>query len=155
DRLAELSDRQEQTSLRLESVMGGLIDGVVLTDADGRVLRVNPAAERMLGVTEMDAFDKPFVQATRDYEMARVLNGALEGKERSTATVEHGVDHQFIQVQARVIEGAQQRLGLVVLRDVTDVRRLETMRREFVANVSHELRTPLTPDRTSVVQGRG
>ena len=150
DRLAELSDRQEQTSLRLESVMGGLIDGVVLTDADGRVLRVNPAAERMLGVTEMDAFDKPFVQATRDYEMARVLNGALEGKEKSTATVEHGVEHQFIQVQARVIEGAQQRLGLVVLRDVTDVRRLETVRREFVANVSHELRTPLTSIRALV-----
>lgn len=150
DRLAEVSDRQEQTSLRLESVMGGLIDGVVLTDADGRVLRVNPAAEKMLGLTEMDAFDKPFVQATRDYEMARVLNSALDGKERSSAVVEHGVEHHFIQVQARVVEGAQQRLGLVVLRDVTDVRRLETVRREFVANVSHELRTPLTSIRALV-----
>lgn len=150
DRLAEVSDRQEQTSLRLESVMEGLIDGVVLTDADSRVLRLNPAAEEMLGLSEMDAFDKPFVQAARDYEMARVLNSALEGKDKASAVVEHGVDQQVIQILARVVEGTQQRLGLVVLRDVTDVRRLETVRREFVANVSHELRTPLTSIRALV-----
>ncbi len=150
DRLADVSERQEQTSLRLESVMEGLIDGVVLTDEDGLVLRLNPAAEDMLGLTEEDAFGKPFVQATRDYEMARVLNSALEGKDKSSATVEHGIEHQVIQVLARVVDGSQQRLGLVVLRDVTEVRRLETVRREFVANVSHELRTPLTSIRALV-----
>jgi two-component system phosphate regulon sensor histidine kinase PhoR len=150
DRLTEVSERQEQTSLRLELVMDGLIDGVVLTDEDGRVLRLNPAAEEMLGLTEQEALGKPFVQAARDYEMARVLTRALEGKDKSSATVEHGVDHMVIQVLARVVEGASQRLGLVVLRDVTEVRQLETVRREFVANVSHELRTPLTSIRALV-----
>ncbi len=150
DRLAEVSERQEQTSFRLELVMEGLIDGVVLTDQDGRVLRLNPAAEEMLGLTEQEALDKPFVQAARDYEMARVLTRALEGKDKSSATVEHGLEHQVIQVMARVVEGASQRLGLVVLRDVTEVRQLETVRREFVANVSHELRTPLTSIRALV-----
>lgn len=150
DRLTEVSERQEQTSLRLELVMEGLIDGVVLTDEDGRVLRLNPAAEEMLALTEAEAFGKPFVQAARDYEMARVLTRALEGKDKSSATVEHGVDHVVIQVVARVVEGASQRLGLVVLRDVTEVRQLETVRREFVANVSHELRTPLTSIRALV-----
>ena len=150
DRLADVSDRQEQTSLRLESVMEGLIDGVVLTDEDGLVLRLNPAAEDMLGLSEDEAFGKPFVQATRDYEMARVLTSALEGKDKSSAVVDHGVEHQVIQVLARVVDGSRQRLGLVVLRDVTEVRRLETVRREFVANVSHELRTPLTSIRALV-----
>ena len=150
DRLADVSERQEQTSLRLESVMEGLIDGVVLTDEDGLVLRLNPAAEDMLGLTEEEAFGKPFVQATRDYEMARVLNSAFDGKDKPSAVVDHGVEHQVIQVLARVVDGSQQRLGLVMLRDVTEVRRLETVRREFVANVSHELRTPLTSIRALV-----
>lgn len=113
DRLTDVSERQEQTSLRLELVMEGLIDGVVLTDEDSRVLRLNSAAEEMLGLTEEEALGKPFVQAARDYEMARVLTRALEGKDNSSATVEHGLDHVVIQVLARVVEGASQRLGLV------------------------------------------
>ena len=149
-RLEDIIDRQEQTSLRLELVMSGLIDGVVLTDEQGLVLRMNPAAEAMLNVSEEDARDRPFVQAARDYEISRVLNRAFDGKDKASATVEHGVDHQVVQVLARVVEGAHQRLGLVVLRDVTEVRRLETVRREFVANVSHELRTPLTSIRALV-----
>lgn len=150
NRLEDVIDRQEQTSLRLELVMTGLIDGVVLTDEQGRVLRMNPAAESMLNISEQDAFGRPFVQASRDYEISRVLNRAFDGKDKASATVDHGVDHMVVQVLARVIEGSHQRLGLVVLRDVTDVRRLETVRREFVANVSHELRTPLTSIRALV-----
>lgn len=150
NRLEEVIDRQEQTSLRLELVMSGLIDGVVMTDQQGLVLRMNPAAETMLNIAEKDAVGRPFVQAARDYEISRVLNRAFDGKDKASATVEHGVDHQVVQVLARVVEGAHQRLGLVVLRDITEVRRLETVRREFVANVSHELRTPLTSIRALV-----
>ncbi len=149
-RLEDVIDRQEQTSLRLELVLSGLIDGVVLTDEQSLVLRMNPAAEKMLNITEKQAVGKPFVQASRDYEISRVLNRAFDGKDKSSATVEHGIDQNFVQVLARVIEGSHQRLGLVVLRDVTEVRRLETVRREFVANVSHELRTPLTSIRALV-----
>lgn len=149
-RLEEVIDRQEQTSLRLELVMSGLIDGVVLTDEQSLVLRMNPAAEAMLNISEESVLGRPFVQAVRDYEMSRVLNRAFDGKDKASATVEHGVDQDVVQVLARVIEGAHQRLGLVVLRDVTDVRRLESVRREFVSNVSHELRTPLTSIRALV-----
>lgn len=149
-RLEDVIERQEQTSLRLEFVMSGLIDGVVLTDEQSLVLRMNPAAEKMLNIAEKDAIGRPFVQAARDYEISRVLNRAFDGKDKPSNTVEHGVDQQVMQVLARVVEGAHQRLGLVVLRDVTEVRRLETVRREFVANVSHELRTPLTSIRALV-----
>lgn len=150
ERLEETIERQEQTSLRLELVLMGLVDGVVLTDENGLVLRMNPAAESFLGITEDEAQNRPFVQAARDYEISRVLTKAFNGTENSMATVEHGIDGLVMQVLARVIEGSQQRLGLVVLRDVTEVRRLETVRREFVANVSHELRTPLTSIRALV-----
>lgn len=150
NRLEDVMERQEQTSLRLELVLGGLIDGVVLTDEQGLVLRMNPAAEALFQTTEQEAVGRPFVQTARDYEISRVLNRAFDGKDKASATVEHGVDHTVIQVLARVVEGSHQRLGLVLLRDVTEVRRLETVRREFVANVSHELRTPLTSIRALV-----
>jgi two-component system phosphate regulon sensor histidine kinase PhoR len=66
------------------------------------------------------------------------------------ATVEHGRDHRILEASAQPFSGGGERLGLVVLRDVTDLRRLERMRREFVANVSHELRTPLASIRAVV-----
>lgn len=150
DRLEDVMERQEQTSLRLESVLEGLLDGVVLTDEQGLVLRMNPAAEQMLNSAEEEVVGKPFVQAARDYEIARVLNKAFDGKENATGTVEHGIERRAIQVHAGVVQGVHEKLGLVVLHDVTEIRRLETVRREFVANVSHELRTPLTSIRAMV-----
>ncbi len=142
--------RQEQTSLRLEAVMDGLFDGVVLTDENRQILRMNPVAQTMFDASEADAIGKPLVQVARDYEIMRVLTRAFDGRETATTTVDHGVDHLAIQVLARVVPGIDRPLGLLVMRDVTDIRRLELIRREFVANVSHELRTPLASIRAMV-----
>jgi two-component system, OmpR family, phosphate regulon sensor histidine kinase PhoR len=90
------------------------------------------------------------VQVCRDHELAQVLRQALEGARSPRASVEHGLNRRILTVTARTVDGAHERLGLVVLRDVTELRRLETVRREFVANVSHELRTPLTSIRALV-----
>lgn len=142
--------RQEQTSLRLEAVMDGLFDGVILTDENRQILRMNPVAQTMFDVSEAEAIGKPLVQVARDYEIVRVLTRAFDGRETTTTTVDHGVDHLAIQVLARVVAGIDRPLGLLVMRDVTDIRRLELIRREFVANVSHELRTPLASIRAMV-----
>lgn len=137
-------DTVERTGLRLEAVLAGLADGVILTDVDGRVVRMNQAAEDMLESNERSAKGRPYTQVSRDHELARQLAGVLDGKPQSDVTIEHGLDRMVLQATARVIDGSRERLGLVVLRDVTRLRRLELMRRDFVANVSHELRTPLT-----------
>lgn len=71
---------------------------------------MNPAAEIMLDATQEESIGKPLVQVARDYEIARVLTQAFDGKDRATATVDHGVDHLAIQVLARVVEGADQQL---------------------------------------------
>lgn len=149
-RLEDVIDEREQTSLRLEAIMANLVDGVVLTDGDGMVLRMNAAAAGMFGTSEEEALGRPFVQVTRDHELWLVLRDALVGKKKPTATVEHGVERASLLITARGIDDDGERLGLVVLRDVTDIRRLELVRREFVANVSHELRTPLTSIRAMV-----
>lgn len=149
-RLEELVEEQARTSMRLEAVMTHLVDGVVLTDGEGTILRINEAARNMLGTEDQDPVGRPFVQVARDHELSSVLYSAFAGKKKPSATVEHGLDRTSILVTARLIEDDGERLGLVVLRDVTDLRRLELIRREFVANVSHELRTPLTSIRALV-----
>lgn len=143
-------DDLDRARTRLEAVLAGLEDGVVLTDIRGDVLRMNRAAERMLASTEARAIGRPFIQVARDHELGDHLQRALRGERAEPTVVEHGLNRRQLQVSGTTVAGKSERLGLVVLRDVTDLRRLEGMRREFVANVSHELRTPLTSIRALV-----
>jgi two-component system phosphate regulon sensor histidine kinase PhoR len=143
-------DDLDRARTRLEAVLAGLEDGVVLTDIHGEVLRMNRAAERMLASTEARAIERPFIQVARDHELDDQLQRALRGQRAEPRVVEHGLNRRQLQVSGTTVRGKSERLGLVVLRDVTDLRRLEGVRREFVANVSHELRTPLTSIRALV-----
>ncbi len=140
----------DQARLRLEAVLAELADGVVITDDDGLVLRMNTAAETLLAAHEANAIGKPFVQVARDHELNQLLRSALDGQEHSEAAIEHGLNRRTLLTTAQIVEDERERLGLVVLRDISELRRLETVRREFVANVSHELRTPLTSIRAMV-----
>lgn len=136
--------------LRLEAVLSELSDGVVITDDEGLVLRLNSAAETLLATKESTSIGKPFLQVCRDHELADLLKSALAGRKFSEAAIEHGLNRRTLLTTAQVVEDDRERLGLVVLRDISELRRLETVRREFVANVSHELRTPLTSIRAMV-----
>jgi two-component system phosphate regulon sensor histidine kinase PhoR len=114
------------------------------------VVRLNAAATRMLGTTSEEAVDQSLLLASRDHDLAGLLSIAMTTDQAQAATVEHGRDHRILEASAQPFSGGGERLGLVVLRDVTELRRLERMRREFVANVSHELRTPLASIRAVV-----
>ena len=134
----------ELTRNRLQAVMASLDDGVILTDAQGDVLKLNRAAEEMLRTTNAQMTGRPFPQVVRDHEIAEQLQQSLDGHSPEPATVEYGVERRTLLVTAQLVVGRQERMGLVVLRDITRLRELEQVRREFVANVSHELRTPIT-----------
>ena len=149
-RLRQSLEDLEKTGTRLEAVLGGLEDGVVLTDADGYVLRMNQAAERMLAIREDKARHRPFIQAARDHELDALLQAVLGGQQHRSEAVEHGLNRRTLLSSASRVTGQSEYLGLVVLRDITELRRLEGVRRDFVANVSHELRTPLTSIRAMV-----
>jgi two-component system phosphate regulon sensor histidine kinase PhoR len=140
----------DKARTRLEAVLAGLEDGVVLTDIDADVLRVNRSAARMLAAPEARAVGRPFIQVARDHELADQLRQTLSGTTTQPQEVEYGLRRRVLQATATTVTGKAERLGLVVLRDVTDLRRLEGIRRDFVANVSHELRTPLTSIRALV-----
>ena len=148
--LRRLVTDQERSRARLEATLANLNDGVVITDEVGTIVRLNAAASRMLGATSEEAVGEPFVVASRDHDLAGLLNAALATDQPYTATVAYGRGGQVLEASAQPFSGGGERLGLMVLRDVTELRRLERVRREFVANVSHELRTPLASIRAVV-----
>lgn len=134
---------------RLEATLANLTDGVAIVDARGVVLLLNPAARRMLGVTGATA-RRPFVEVARDHELDALARAGASGTGAVAAAIQHGRTGRIIDATAQRVESGDEELTVVVLRDVTDLRRLENVRREFVANVSHELRTPLASIRLVV-----
>ncbi|MBI4492357.1 MAG: HAMP domain-containing protein [Chloroflexi bacterium] len=134
---------------RLAAVLRYMADGVVIVDAEGMVHLVNPAAARLLQVTPAQAEGRSVVAVVRDHELAAAVSAAQAGEEAAERPrlVELGPPGQRRTVQAlasRIPRAHEARPRiLLILQDVTELRRAETVRRDFVANVSHELRTPV------------
>lgn len=130
-----------------QAILASMHEGVLALDTDERVLTVNPAAEALLGVVESQAKGHTIQEVVRNIALQRLLVAAMHSPEPTTADIVlRGSEERFLQATATALRDAQDReLGvLVVLNDVTQLRRLENIRRDFVANVSHELKTPIT-----------
>jgi len=133
-RFEDLRREREESRTLLEA----LSDGVLAADSRGVVVSTNAAARRLLGYDDDEPLP-PLAELFHDRPhralMHEVLSGAtIEGREL-------GLGDRTVLISARPLEEGG---TLLVLSDVTDVRRLEKVRRDFVANVSHELKTPLT-----------
>ncbi len=140
--------RDELGSLRAERnrlgvVLDHLADGVLITDAAGRVKWINPAAVRLLGTTEAAALERSFAQVVRHHRLIELWKLSRQRNDVQADTVELEHRQRFIQATITPLHEDQFRGYLVLLRDLTQMRRLETVRRDFVSNISHELRTPL------------
>jgi two-component system phosphate regulon sensor histidine kinase PhoR len=126
---------------KMVAIMDNMADGIVITDNEGRVTLTNPAAESILQLPHNSAIGHPFIEVASDPEMNELLSHCLETGEQHIGTVERiGTKKQFLRVIATPIEGG----SIVILQDLTELRRLEMMRRDFISNISHELRTPLS-----------
>src|SRR5262249_59213426 len=123
-----------------------LADGVVLVDSGGHVARLNPAAARLLGTTDVAAVGHTVATVLRDHELVALVESASSGPTpptTDTAFVEWRQPRHFVRAAVTGFGSGAARQTLLVLQDLTELRRLETVRRDFVANVSHELRTPI------------
>jgi signal transduction histidine kinase len=122
-------------------------EGILQVGADGRVIQANPAACRLLGIPE-DAVGQPLRALIRQAEVRGLLDRAMEG--HIAGATEVALDERRLLVSARPIaagpapETGDGNATVITFTDLTEVRRLEGVRRDFVANVSHELKTPLT-----------
>ncbi len=132
---------------RLEAILRGMVEGVVVTDLGGNVVLVNVRARELFDVQDgLDVQGRPLIELARDPGLADVVRELAGGAVVVSRDVTLGGGGRTLQVNgARLRAAAGQAFGFVlVLHDVTELRRLEVIRRDFVANVSHELRTPLT-----------
>ena len=127
---------------RLEAVFNASSDGIVALSTDTRVRFLNTAAADLLGTSLADASGRPLIESARDYELDSIVRRAAAGSPESVV-VTFGPRRQPLLVAARPIAGGGEWAVLLMLSDLTEVNRVDQMRRDFLSNVSHELRTPL------------
>ncbi|HYQ16760.1 MAG TPA: ATP-binding protein, partial [Polyangiaceae bacterium] len=133
---------------RMAGILEGMQEGVILLDAKRRIVVLNPALREML-LLPADAIGKPLLEVVRNAELRDLFHAAADEDEPTVQEVEIGniKPRRLLARVARMPGEARQLVAVFV--DVTEVRRLESMRRDFVANVSHELRTPVTAIRSA------
>ena len=157
NRMAKQLDERIQTIVEQrneqQAMLSSMVEGVLAVDMQENILRMNRAAAKMVGVSPRDVAGKPIHEVLRKADLLRFVGDALAAGspvERDITLRIDGEEH-FLQAHGTALTDAQkERVGaLVVLNDVTRLRRLESIRRDFVANVSHELKTPITAIRGS------
>ena len=149
DKLQSQMKKRAARKDRLNTVMHVMTDGVVILNRSGDVKLMNPAGARLLNTTAEKSMHRSFVQAARDHRIAEVWKRCEASGHEEVAAVEMGPT-QFVRV---VVTPLLKRVGrgyLVIIQDLTQVRRLQTVRQDFISNVSHELRTPLASFRALV-----
>ena len=134
---------------QLAAVLRTMGDGVIILDEAGWVQLINPTAVRLLGVTEERATERSFAEVVRHHRLIELWQQSQEQGTEQTAAIEVS-NELFLQVSVTPFQENGAHEYLVLLHDLTDVRRLQTVRRDFVSNVSHELRTPLASLRAVV-----
>ncbi|OEH86516.1 hypothetical protein BHU72_12960 [Desulfuribacillus stibiiarsenatis] len=146
-RLRDALDENAKEKNRLQAVLDHMSDGVIAADADGKILIINPMAQKMIGITEEQAMIKNILDVL---EIQEFKKDWLHLKKKHT--FETIIEHQELMYQLHVsplkTDEAKDYGILMILHDITEREQLEQQRREFVANVSHELRTPLTTIRS-------
>ncbi|GAB6137536.1 two-component system histidine kinase PnpS [Halanaerobaculum tunisiense] len=131
---------------KVEAIVTSIGDAIIAVNESGEVILVNLAAEEIFQITEEEVLGESVIQITKNYKLDELITESLETGKELTEEVDLLLpEERTFRVQLAPIERKDQLRGVVVsLRDITDIRRLEQMRKEFVSNVSHELKTPLT-----------
>ena len=138
---------------QLTAILSSMIEGVVAADRDERVVHMNEASGRMLGVEPERALNQPIWETIRVREVTEVISEALRREKVVHRMVRlPGSPDRILDLHASPLKSALGVLSgvVLVLDDVTQLRRLETVRRDFLGNVSHELKTPVTAIRALV-----
>jgi len=137
--LTEISSEKN----KIETILNYMADGVIAFNVEGEVIHTNPASKSMLGVSR---FTDNFNSFSKKYDLEITLEDILYIEFTGGREANIKVNNKFIKVYFALFTDEEKKAeGIIaVLQDITEMQKLELMRREFVANVSHELRTPLT-----------
>lgn len=130
-------------STRLSAVLDQMTDGVLIADAQGQVQLVNRAAGRIFDIRPDEMLGRSLAQILRHYRLVELWKQSQETGQTQEIELELAPNKIYLQGIAIPLGQALQGSTLLLFQDLTRLRRLETVRRDFVSNISHELRTPL------------
>ena len=146
DRVADLQQSQQRVASdneQLATVLEAMVEGVIAVDQDERILLANMAAIRLLDLKAYDAVGRRVWEAIRLPQIQDLIRKTLTESEQQRLEFAVPWTYSTVAVVASRLPGKPCPGAVLVLHDVTDLRRLENLRRDFVSNVSHELKTPL------------
>lgn len=125
---------------RMSVILSQMSDGIILLDGEGKITAVNDAAKEILQITEEAAIGHIFIEAVHDYELNELVSKCIETKKECTGSVEISGTKQFLLAIATPLEGGG---CLLLLQNLTELKRLDAVKRDLSANISHELRLPI------------
>jgi two-component system phosphate regulon sensor histidine kinase PhoR len=150
--LGERIDTISRERNQRDAILGSMEEGVVALDKNGRVIEINPAAAEILGFATVTARDRLLHEVVRHRELLEFVDAALKAEQpgRRDIVLRKETD-KHLHLNAAILRDVNgETIGLlVVVHDMTQIRRLERVRSEFITNVSHELRTPLSSIKAS------
>lgn len=130
---------------RSSAILGSMVEGVAVVNAAERLVFANPGFAEILGLDVPPASGSALVEVVRETGLIEAVRKVLSGEPRVQSEIVTGTLRQhFFAATVAAVHAAETAGAVVVLHDITELRKLERVRRDFVANVSHELRTPLT-----------
>ena len=141
--LREKISRLDAETSRLAAVLNNMAGGVIIADEQGTVQMINPAAATLLGTAQTSALGRSVAQVVRYHQLIELWQQCSERGEEQSAAIEIGSQNLFLQAIIRPFAESGVQRYLFILQDLTRIRRLETVRRDFISNISHELRTTL------------
>ncbi len=151
NRMASQLDERIRTVTRqrneLEAVLSSMIEAVVVVDTEGRLIRTNRAARTLFVLYDIDDERLTIQETIRNADLNRFVERILSGEAplEGEILLHRGQERHLLAHGTMLVDVDDKKLGaLVVLNDVTRLKKLESVRRDFVANVSHELKTPIT-----------
>lgn len=140
-RLKELIDTISADRARLAAILENMADAVIMTDVEGNVLLANSAARKLFNV--QNASGKTLIETVRDHEMDEILKLCLRTAKTQTAQYESSTAKRYLRTIAIPVMHEELSGTLLLIQDLTDLKNLQTTRRELIGNISHEFRTPL------------
>jgi two-component system, OmpR family, phosphate regulon sensor histidine kinase PhoR len=143
EKLNEQINVLETERSKMAAVLQQMTDGVIIVNDDGMIQLFNPAAENLFAVSSKEAMGHSLVEVLRNHQVVDLWQSCLETEETQVTTLEISTKRLYLQIVATPLGQALPGSTLLLFQNLTRVRQLETIRRDFISNISHELRTPL------------
>lgn len=145
ENLQETVGKLKEETDKTRAVLASMAEGLIAVDQNCRVVMMNFAAERLFKIRQEETLGKHLLEVLRNRELHDLINEVLKTRKGSTREIKiNTYDERIFWINVVPIDKENNLDAVAVMRDITELKRLEKMKSDFVSNVSHELKTPLT-----------